>query len=728
MTDGSVSERCGPQPFSPERERGGPAHHHIRAVLLILFLATAYADTFVQSGRIHLTLDSHFQRRTVWRAAGLEGNILAYDPSVQDGLVISGVDCFAFAVDGKRTSQRRVDDAEFGPALEAQITGVLDDRTRSIRIERTTRVRLPDQFPDTALFETTYRNLGDRPLHLDRVYSQRVLLDRHLAEPEAKSFEFASFQGGAYKWGNDYALIRLDPDFRQSNFQGVGDVRGAEGMGGGMPFIDVWSPRMGVALMHLEKTPQWLSLPVEVRPDRRVDLSVMEAPLAKLGQLEWLQPGAEYRTVLTAMVFHHLDYFDALKTYGRLLRRRGITIPDSSSDYAHEPYWKSWGWVERFTVGNILDALPELKSMGIRVANVDMGWFDFMGDWQINRQPGKFPNGEPDMIALVSKLHGEGFRTSFWWYPIGVDPKSRLARERRDLLIEDENGRNPLDLPGLLQLCPAYPPSMDLIRQVLTRAVSVWGFDGAYSDYQGLSAVPACFNPAHHHRSPIDSFQAMPKLFEMIQTTLRRLKPGSLHEVCICSLPHSPYYMPYYDLANASDPVSAQQARGRVKVEKAIRGGTFPVGDCYQVPMHEWTGYSVPESFESAMGTGAQLTTFYRRLDDRQRALWTRWFREYRELDLSHAEYVNLYDLAFDKPEVHVLRKGQDLYYGIFADVWPRDKFKIELRGLDPHRTYAIYDYANRRSLGLLDGVNPKLNFAFKDSLLLRLRPEARTD
>jgi alpha-galactosidase len=332
------------------------------------------------------------------------------------------------------------------------------------------------------------------------------------------------------------------------------------------------------------------------------------------------------------------------------------------------------------------------------------------------------------MIAFIQKLHKEGFKSSFWWYPLGVEKKSQLAKARKDLLVQDENGTYPLDINDMYQLCPAYEPSLDHLRQVLTRAVSVWGFDGAYTDYQGMSAVPACFNPAHHHRSPLDSFQAMPKLYEMIQTTLHRLKPGTLHEVCICSLPHSPYYMPYYDLANASDPVSTLQVRSRVKAEKAIRGGTFPVGDCYQVPLQEWTGYSVPESFETAMGTGAQLTTFYRELDERQRALWQRWFHEYRELDLTHGEYVNLYDLAFDKPEVHVLRKGRDLYYGIFADVWPHDKYKIELRGLDKAQTYEVYDYANRRSLGTLKGAQPILNIAFKDSLLLRVRQASETE
>lgn len=698
----------------------------VRTVLTVLIsccAASGQRTAVVESATIRVSFDENSLRRMEWLTAGPGRNIIAFDPGVQDGVVVSGVECFVFELDLKRSSQRRVTDPEFGPALEAEMTGRLEDKERKLRIERTVRVLLPDEFPDAVLIRSSYRNLGNLPVHLDRVFSQRVLADRRLAEPGSKSFDFASFQGGAYKWGSEYALMRLQHDFRQSNFQGVDDVHGAEGVGGGMPFVDVWSPSMGVAVMHLEKTPQWLSLPVEVRCDGRVDLSVMETPKAKLGQPEWLAPGETYSTVLTAAVFHRLDYFDSLRTYGRLLRRRGVAIPESSSDYAHEPYWKSWGFVERFTVKNVIDALPELRSMGIRVANVDMGWYDYMGDWEINREPGKFPNGEKDLIDLTGRLHREGFRTSFWWCPIAVDVKSRLARERRDLLIQDENGRNPTEINGLLQLCPAYAPAREHVRKVLARAVSVWGFDGAYSDYQALSAVPACYNPAHHHASPLDSFQAMPKFFELIQTTLHSLKPDSLHEVCICSLPHSPYYMPFYDLANASDPVSAQQARIRVKVEKAIRGGTFPVGDCYQVPIQEWTGYSVPESFESAMGTGAQLTTFYRQLDERQRGLWQRWFRDYRELDLSRAEYLNLYDLAFDRPEIHVLRKGGDLYYGVFADVWPRDKFKLELRGLDKNLTYEIYDYANRRALGFVDGAAPRLNHAFKDSLLLRVRP-----
>jgi len=121
-----------------------------------------------------------------------------------------------------------------------------------------------------------------------------------------------------------------------------------------------------------------------------------------------------------------------------------------------------------------------------------------------------------------------------------------------------------LDVQDLHQLCPAYEPALAHIRNVLTRAISVWGYDGVYTDFQGLSSVPACFNKAHNHKSPLDSFQAMPKLFEMIYTTLHKLKDNPYHEVCVCSFPHSPYYMPYYDLANASDPQNPQQVRTRV--------------------------------------------------------------------------------------------------------------------------------------------------------------------
>ena len=689
--------------------------------LLFLLLAPAVFGTEFRSGRISIEYDDRFQQRVRW--LGDQGhNVLAFDPAVQETIEVNGWDCGAFLVEPKNISTRRIEDPEFGPALEGVLAGVFSDEQKQIRIERRVRVLLPDKFADVAIYEKSYRNLGDRPAHLGRVYSQRILLDRKLAEAEQPSYLFASFQGGAYRWGQDYSLIWLQPGFRQLNFQGIDGRTGPEGEGGGMPFVDVWSPSMGAALVHLEKVPQWVYLPVQVRQDGRVEAGIWEQPLGKFNQQEWLAPGTTYRTVTTAVIFHHGDFYDALQNYGRLLRARGIAIPSTSPPSAYKPYWKSWGFGFDVGPGKIFAILPELKKMGIDSANLDDGWFDSYGDWQPNRSPGKFPGGDRDMKEFVRRLHSEGFKTSPWWYPLGVSKDSLLAKTHPELLVQDQNGNYPVDDRKVYQLCPAFEPARRYIVAVLKRFIKDWGFDGVYVDGIGLTAVPPCFNHAHGHRSPLDSFQALPQVFKVIHDELYRLKPDPYLEVCVCAMPHSPYYMPYFPIANASDPVNLAQVRQRIKQEKAIRGPTFCVGDGYQVPLNEWKGYSVPESFETAMGTGAQLTTFYDHLTDQQRSKWIRWFHLYEELGLSSGEYLNLYDIAFDKPEVHVMRKGRDLFYGIFADYWPLGR-PIELRGLDKGNSYEVYDYANGRPLGAISGSEARLNIAFKDSLLLRVRP-----
>lgn len=675
-----------------------------------------------RSGQVSVQFDGQFHQRLRW--LGDRGhNILAFDPAVQDSVEINGQDCAEFVLDRQTISQRRTEDPEFGPGLEGILAGVYRDEQNRIALEKRVRVFLPDRFGDSAVFEKTYHNLGGQPAHLGRVFSQHVLLNRAAAEPGQPSHAFASFQGGAYHWGKDYSLIWLKPGFHQLNFLGLDNRLGPEGEGGGMPFIDLWAPAMGLALVHLERIPQWINLPVEVRADGKVEMGIWEKPLGKFKQQEWLAPDESFHPVVTAVIFHHGDYYDALHTYGRLLRARGIAIPTNSPPSAYVPYWKSWGFGFDCGPEKIFAVLPGLKAMGITMANLDDGWFDFYGDWQGNPAPGKFPGGAADMRAFVKRMHAEGFKTSPWWYPLGVSTNSLLAKEHPELLVQDEQGNYPIDDRKVRLLCPAFEPARHHIASVLKRFIQDWGFDGVYVDGIGLTAVPPCFNPAHRHRSPLDSFQALPRVFKLIHDDLYLMKADPYLEVCICAMPHSPYNMPYYPLANASDPVNAAQVRQRVKLEKAIRGPTFCVGDCYQVPLDQWKGFSVPESFETAMGTGAQLTTFYAQLSEPQRAKWTRWFRLANELRLSSGEYLNLYDIAFDEPEIHVVRKGKDLFYGIFADVWPPDR-PIELRGLEAHARYELFDYARDRSLGVISGADPHVKAAFKESLLLRVRPQ----
>jgi alpha-galactosidase len=192
--------------------------------------------------------------------------------------------------------------------------------------------------------------------------------------------------------------------------------------------------------------------------------------------------------------------------------------------------------------------------------------------------------------------------------------------------------------------------------------------------------------------------------------------------MCICSLPHDPFKMPWYNVANSSDPTSLHQVRRRIKVEKAFRGPSFCVGDCYQIPLQEWDEWSVPESFESALGAGAQLTTLYSNLSEAQRRKWQLWFGLYNRLMLSSGQYLNLYDLAWDKPEAHVVRKNGRIYYAFYAERWPRIR-PLVLRGLEQGKTYRVNDYVNGADLGEVTADKPEINCSFAGSLLVVAEP-----
>ncbi len=691
-------------------------------VLLWLITGSICAQQVqIKSDYIEIKYDKDFNREIQWLDAP-DNPLTYFDANVQSGIVIDGITCQSFIIDKKLSKQKKIVHKEFGVCQETVITGYF--RKNNLDIQRQTTILLPEKFSNVALFQTTYQNLGKQTVHVDSVYSQRIALKPSKGNQDEDAYTLASFQGGINEWGEDYSLIWLTPGFEQDNFQGIHktDNKG-EVIGGGMPFVDIWGKSMGVALAHIETSPQWVSLPVKVLNDKSVDAAILEVPDESIGINGWLEPSETYQTVLSAVMFHKLDYYDALQTYGNLLRKRGIAIKKTSPKEAYEPYWKSWGFKLDFTLEEIYGILPELKSMGITIANLDDGWFDYYGDWNFDRSPGKFPNGKTDMIAFVNKVHTMGFKTNLWWYPLGVSPESILAKKTPELLVMDKNGKFPLDSRKLYQLCPAYKPAMEHVQKLVERFTVEWGYDGLYSDTRGLAAVPPCYNPKHNHKTPLESFEATPKVFKIIDVTLKKHNKKAIHEVCVCAAPHSPYAMPYYDIASASDPVNLVQTRRRIKVEKAIHSPTFAVGDCYQVPDDEWSGFSVPQAFESAIGTGAQVTTFYTDLDSAQHWHWNRWFKEYNRLKLSSAEYINLYDLAFDKPEIHVVKKGGSFFYGIYANLWSKTD-TIELRGLTQNINYTVFDYANKRNLGTVNGSNPFMHVGFRDYLLLQLTPE----
>src|ERR1019366_645496 len=70
----------------------------------------------------------------------------------------------------------------------------------------------------------------------------------------------------------------------------------------------------------------------------------------------------------------------------------------------------------------------------------------------------------------------------------------------------------------------------------------------------------------------------------------------------------------------------------------------------------------------------------YGNLTPDKEQLFDKWLKIYREQALFRGQYMgSLYDVGFDQPETHAVRKGTSLYYGFFA---PEFKGQVELRGL----------------------------------------------
>jgi alpha-galactosidase len=93
----------------------------------------------------------------------------------------------------------------------------------------------------------------------------------------------------------------------------------------------------------------------------------------------------------------------------------------------------------------------------------------------------------------------------------------------------------------------------------------------------------------------------------------------------------------------------------------------------------------------------------------------------YREKGLSHGQYLGtLYDIGFDLPETHVIRKDKTLYYAFYAGTWGG---ALELRGLDD-RPYHVVDYENGKDFGVLRGPVAHLSADFSRHLLLQATPQ----
>ena len=607
-------------------------------------------------------------------------------------------------------------------------------------IQQTLTVEAYDDFPNMVLAAMEYRNTGQSDFKIDQAVAQSRRLNAALSNVQPshgvakiQPYDMWSFHGSSYEWGKD-DVIKLRRGFSQPNVMGE-MIKG--GYGGGIPVVAFWTATVGEAIGHVETLPLSVSIPVKTEDDGRIATSVT-IPANTV-----LKPGEVYSTPRSFLAVYSGDYYEPLRLWSSVLAKEGWNLPKPSNE-AYNVSWCGWGYEFNVTPAQMTGTIPKLKEFNIKWATLDDRWFDTYGDWNPRRDT--FPGNS--IQKMVEDFHKEGELVQLWWLPLGVEDGqgkweshkyivSKVVQEHPDWLILDKEGKHGRIARDLAALCPAVPEVQSYYKKLTEKFIRDWGFDGSKLD--NIFSVPACYNPAHHHKSPQDSVNAMGEVYKTIFQTTRAIKPESVTQSCPCGTPPSLAWLPYMDQAVTADPVGAVQVRRRVKMYKALLGPEAAVyGDHVELSaMTRSAKGNYVESgndFASTIGTGAVVGTKFVwpdpgpkfknvLLTEQKDAHWKKWIGIYNQKMLSKGTFRNLYVYGYDVPEGYAIEKDGKMYYAFFAPSASSWKGEVELRGLK-NGAYRVVDYTDGRDLGSVEasaGKVPRLKTEFKDHLLLEV-------
>jgi alpha-galactosidase len=663
----------------------------------ILFAASA---TVVQGDGIRLEFDGGMQSRVVATA----GTETVLGPFTESEVVRTAAgESGGFALESVRNDT--VSDA-LGQGRRTTLVGRSGSLMKEVEVTA---------YPGRAgwlFLRARYRNEGPGALEIRGFTSHRYAFEPLPGRPEPA---FWSYQSASYESRPDWVLP-IEPAYSRSNELGMN----ASDYGGGTPVVDVWRRDVGLAIGHVELLPKLVQLPVHREKRGNVTLALSMNRELKL------EPGQSMETIRSFVAVHRGDYFGTLRAYGAVMQAQGIRLPEAPKD-AFDPIWCAWGYGRKFTPVQVFETLPVVKQLGFGWAVLDDGWQVALGDWRPRAD--KFPAGDADMKALVDRIHAAGLKAQLWWAPMGADAGSRTERDHPDWLLRNADGSTrEITWWDSQYLCPAVDGVREDAAAFARKALAEWGFDGLKIDGQHLNAAPECFNPAHGHASPADAPEGVPGFFASIWNAAQAAKPGAVIEICPCGTGYSYFTLPYLNMTVASDPESSWQIRSKGKTLKALAGdGIAYFGD--HVEMSDGG-----EDFASTFGVGGVIGTNFAwpgapgekdrelLLTPRREKTWARWVALYEAKRLSEGDYLgDLYDIGFDRPEAHAIRKGDALYYAFFA---PRHEGVVELRGLAQDKAYSVRDYVNGVELGEVRGPVANLPVRFSRSLLLEASPK----
>lgn len=664
---------------------------------------------------IKLSIDKNMKMKVLYIKNGETLSIVSAQSTPNDYLVINGTEVFDFSIE-----KSELNDIEnnFGTGKQLKLFGKTNVSVGEnvVHIEKILTIELYDNFPNAAVTYVDYINLSDSPLAIDKIVNASYTVDRKLIDPTKNSYDFSLFQGCGVDWGIDYCNIKVDSTYSAINFMGITNAH-RDPRGGGIPVLDLWGKEMGMAIAHISTKPEFVNLPIKVLSDGKIRYSI-EQPYNKQYEKILLVKGEKYTTIKNIVVVHSLDYFDAIRTYAEYLNLQGIKTFKETPETVPQSYWKTWGYEMDFKVSDIYAKLPEFKELGIEMIVLDDGWFSNYGDWEPSIEIDKFPDGRKSLINFVNDMHNEKFKVGIWWCPLIAEPNTDVAKSNPDWFMIQENG-NPYVMmdPESYFLCPDYKPVLNFWEDQIEKIYKTFDIDFVYHDWANIIEVPPCYNPKHKHESPLSPYWNMSKQYKVMYEKAQSIKPGYAIEMCECGRPHDPYKMPYYNITNASDATSKEQVRQKLKLEKALNGSKVYFNPGYVLPevKEDW-GYD-PCEIDECVAMGGYFETYYTELKPEKKKEWIKWLKIYREEQIYKGEYLNLYDIEFDNPDVHVTKKD-GIYY--FFAPGPFEG-NLELRGLKAEK-YNVSDLYTSELIATIVGPLAKINLKRNNNIYLKVK------
>jgi len=598
----------------------------------------------------------------------------------------------------------RVEKQTKGDATVYILTGIY--KNDGFKIEKHQEITVPNAFNNMLLFQTYYINRGEKEATVTAWVNHKLQISQ-TGKDSIWSLQASSSSARA-DW-----ILPVSPGFYKKNYMGMNN----SDYGGGIPVVDLWRKDGGVAIGLAETTLKLVSLPVEMgKYDHYASAEILKEyndPIA-------FKQNDTIHTYKTFIQVHTGDFFDPLKQFSKYMQAQGIHFVEPE-DEAFEPVWCAWGYERMFTLDEVIGTLPKVKELGFKWVDVDDGYQIAEGDWETNS---RFPNGDKDMRRLTDIIHKEGLKAKLWWAPLAADPDTKILKEHPDMQLLTKDGTPEfITWWNSYYLSPVNPVTRAYTRDLLKRFLYTWNFDGLKMDGQHMNCCLPDYNPASKLDYPEQAVEKLPTFFEDIYKTAKIYKPHAVIQNCPCGTAMNFFNMPFINQAVSSDPTSSWQIRLKGKVYRAIFDKIAYYADHVELsdngndfPTQVGIGAVIGSKFTYPKNNPYVKTDYV--LTPEKETLYKKWVGIYNDKMLSKGKYLNLYDIGFDRPEAHVIQKGDTLYYAFYAKNW---NGKIKLRGLND-KEYTICEYTtDEKKTYRLDGKNPTIDKSFKGSYLIEV-------